>query len=141
MGHPQDRKKKIIKEWNKTSTNGTSATEVSAHAAAAAAAARSFVDFPGYDGNPIHYPYAYPDMNTLVHPAWHHHSLHQHHQHNQHQVIFWRSCHLVLPKFGLLKVHFYKRNSKNTSAFKIFQIGLYICELDAWKYVVHWSIT
>ena len=47
--------------------------------AAAAAAARGFVDF-GYDGNPIHYPYAYPDV-SLVH-SWHHHSsLHHQHQH------------------------------------------------------------
>ena len=83
--HPQDRKKKIIKEWQagKPGTNGTSTSEVSA-AAAAAAAARGFVDFPGYDpGNPIHYPYAYPDVNPLVNPWHHHHSLHGHH-HPQH---------------------------------------------------------
>jgi len=85
--HPQDRKKKIIKEWQagKPGTNGTSTSEVSA-AAAAAAAARGFVDFPGYDpGNPIHYPYAYPDVNPLVNPWHHHHSLHGHH-HPQHST-------------------------------------------------------
>ena len=84
--HPQDRKKKIIKEWSKTtSANSNGGTpnpaeaSAAATAAAAAAAARGFVDF-GYDGNPIHYPYAYPDV-SLVH-SWHHHSsLHHQHQH------------------------------------------------------------
>ena len=87
-GHPKDRKKKIIETWNKSTTtsNGTSAEAAAsaASAAAAAAAARGF-DFPGYDGNPaIHYPYGYPDVNTLVH-SWHGHHVHQHHQHQMSQ--------------------------------------------------------
>ena len=87
-GHPKDRKKKILETWNKSTTNsnGTSAEAAAsaASAAAAAAAARGF-DFSGYDGNPArHYPYGYPDVNTLVH-SWHGHpSLH--HQHHQHQM-------------------------------------------------------
>ena len=40
VGHqPQDRKKKLIKEWNKNSNGTSSSTESSAAASAAAAAA------------------------------------------------------------------------------------------------------